>query len=217
MANVILEEKYILEYIKTLLNEYRVSTREVKNAKFHHNTDYEYAASVCRNGILTLNDLVSKKVFDYDEKQMQVFADIESHANGIDGISLSIPGMTDLYIGEWEYDPFEPKHVDFLVSSDIVAGRSAVNYGNEYITRNSISIDKLRAVDVRLLELIKMYEARDINTENIKTIINKYNSLKDIALAMKETKLDIPFREMSKTQIEFDIDKLSKTPKLLLK
>jgi len=49
-------------------------------------------------------------------------------------------------------------------------------------------------------------------------LIQKYNYLIDIAIAMKETKLDIPLREMSlEDNAMLDIDRLSKTEKLTLK
>ena len=47
---------------------------------------------------------------------------------------------------------------------------------------------------------------------------NNYNYLKNIALTMKHSQLDIPLREMSyQDNSSMDVDKLSSTPKLILK
>lgn len=139
--------------------------------------------------------------------------DTDSHVNGIDSISLSVVGLTDLYRDEFEYDPYNPTQVDFNISSDVKAHRLTTHYGNEFLCNDSISIDKLRSVDIRLLELIKLSE----KGYSIRDIIDKYNCLKDIALAIKQSNLDIPFREMSSDNLTMDIDKVSVTPKLILK
>ena len=56
------------------------------------------------------------------------------------------------------------------------------------------------------------------NYYSVQNLIDKYNNLKKIALAVKQVKLDIPIREMSNgDNFAIDIDKLSKVPKLILK
>ena len=56
------------------------------------------------------------------------------------------------------------------------------------------------------------------NSDSIRTLIDKYNQLKNIAITLKTMKLNIPVREMSNNNnYGLDIDKLSKTPKLVLK
>ena len=216
MKKILLEEKYILEYIKDSINEIKEKTFVIENAKYHHNTSYDNAPSICKHGILTMLDLQKYGLVDYTDEQLKKFSDIESHVNGIDSISLAVVGLDDIYYNEDVYDPFDPKCIDFLVCSSIKAGRSSIHYGNEFLSNQSISIDKLKSIDIRLLKYIQILEAK--NNYSIKDVIKKYNYLKEIAIAIKQMNLDIPIREMSvENSISLDIDKLSDIPKLVLK
>ena len=79
------------------------------------------------------------------------------------------------------------------------------------INSHANGVDKIKSVDIRLLEYLES------NTSFVESIINKYNSLKDIAIALKQLDLDIPLREMSSQNITMDVDKLLETPKILIK
>ena len=219
MNNILLEERYILEYIKDILHETKKGSSIVNNAKYHHNTDYSDASSICKHGILTMLDLKKLGIKNYTDEFLQKMDDIESHINGIDAVSLSIVGLKDLYPNEEEYNPFNPTQVDFLISDEIKAGRSSVHYGNEFLSYCSIETDKIRSVDIRILKLIELIE-KGFYTNNlsIQNVIDKYNHLKSIALIMKLYELNIPLREMSyQDNSSLDIDKLSSTPRLVLK
>lgn len=212
MKKIILEEKYILEYIKDMISSFKMKPLEVNNARYHHNTSYEDAPLTLIHGILSISKQNSLGIKKYSSKILNLFSDIESHANGIDKISLSVVGLTDLYENEFKYDPFSPLNVDLNISSKINAQRFTMNYGNEFLCYNDIEVDEIKAVDIRLLELIQKREYI-----SIEDIINKYNCLKDIALTIKKQNLDIPFREMSNDNSTLDIDKISNMPKLILK
>lgn len=125
----------------------------------------------------------------------------------------------DLYPNEYEYNPFTPSKVDFLVSNDIKAGRSAIHYGNEFLSYSSISADKLRSVDIRLLKMIElMSTGASVDNCSVTDIVEKYNYLKEVALAILHSQLDIPLRETSYHDNSLiDIEKLSSGPKLVLK
>ena len=56
MNNVILEEKYIFEYIKYMLQSFKIKSQEISNARYHHNTSYSDASSVLKHGILSLSN-----------------------------------------------------------------------------------------------------------------------------------------------------------------
>lgn len=219
MKTILLEEKYILEYIKSVLHDVKMGTFNVYNAKYHHNTSYRDASSVCQYGILTMMDLKKLGIKNYTDELLQKMGDIESHINGNDAVSLSVVGLQDLYPNEYEYDPFNPSQVDFLVSSEIQAGRLSIHYGNEFLSYKSIGVDKLKSVDIRLLELIELVEQGYSSSNfSIQSAIQKYNYLKNIALTMKHSQLDIPLREMSyQDNSLMDVDKLSSNPKLILK
>lgn len=147
---------------------------------------------------------------------LKKFEDDDFHVNGIDAVSLSISGMDDLYGDEEEYNPFEPDKVDFLVSSEVMASRNSTNYGNEFLSMGSISIDKIKAIDIRLIDLMnKIGENSHYTTEGM---VNKYNTLRDIARTIKEYNLDIPLREMSYgEEYSIDIDYLARRPRLKIK
>ena len=217
MNNIILKEKYVLEYIKTILNEYRQKYTDVTDYLYHHNRGYQTAPIVCKHGILTVLDLQKMGINHYTEEQLRKLSDTDSHVNGIDAVSLSITGLNDINLDEDEYDPFNPKMVDFLISGEVSAKRQNEHYGNEFITREgSIPVDKIKSVDIRLIQLNDLCCNSKIH--NITEIIENYNSLKEIALSMKESNLTIPLREMSnQDNFNLDIDKLSETKKIILK
>ena len=218
ISSNLLEQKYILEYIRNLLNDMQLGNVSVNNAKYHHNTAYKDAPSICENGILTMLDMKKLGIKDYSDEFLQRMSDIESHVNGNDSVSFAVVGLTDLYPNEDEYNPFTPTQVDFLVTSDLQTSRSSIHYGNEFLSYKSIGIESLRAIDIRLLQLIDSLSNKENDIETIKRVINKYNYLKKIALTMKSTQLDIPLREMSyQNDFMMDVDKLSTTPKLVLK
>lgn len=213
MGEILLEEKYILEYIKDTINSFKIKNININNAKFHHNTKYKTTSSILKYGILNMSELSNSGIKKYSENQLKVMSDIESHVNGINAISLSIVGLTDIYKGEFEYDPYNSKLIDLLISSDIKASRSSIHYGNEYLSYSSITADKIKSVDIRLIKLIE--ESKSI--DEVKNIIEKYNYLIEIASTIKKLNLDIPIRDMSNENLTIDIDAISNTKKIVLK
>lgn len=216
MGNIIIDKKLALEYIRDTLRASKNKLEFVKHAKYHHNTRYRNAASVCRNGILTMLDLHKYKIISFSPEMLRKFDDDDFHVNGIDAVSLSIAGLDDLYGDEEEYNPFDPSRVDFLVSSEVMASRNSTNYGNEFLSLGSIGIDKIRSVDIRLIEL--MNKTGDNSYSTTESMVNKYNALRDIAHTIKEYNLDIPLREMSYgEEYSIDIDTLARKPRLKIK
>ena len=211
MTKILLEEKYVLEYIRDMLNTLKVSPKEVINARYHHNTNYENIVSILKNGILSLLEANKLGVANYSFEFLNLMNDITSHANGIDSVSLSVVGLTDLYPKETEYNSDSPNYVDLVISNDIETRRSSINYGNEFLVYNKIGVDKIKSIDIRLLNLMKG------NNFYINDQIKKYNCLKDIALVVRELKLNILLREISNDNLTLDIDKVSKTPQIILK
>lgn len=217
METIKLEEKYILEYIKDILNDSKEQNREVTDYRFHHSSSYKNASSIIKNGILTIEDLNKLGIRNDSKEELERLNDIESHANGISAVSLSDPLVDDLYIGEEKYDTYSPNNVDFLISNSVQAGRYGINWGNEYLSYKSITNDKYKSIDIRLINLFE--EIEKTKNYSIKEAIENYNELRAIALSLKEAKLDIPFREMSKENeiITLDKDKIIELPKIILK
>lgn len=173
--------------------------------------------SICKYGILTLINLNSKGIRKDTKEFLKIMGDIDSHVNGNNCVSLSVVGLTDIYPNEDEYNPFSPNLVDFLVSSDIQASRSSTHYGNEFLSFGSIMRDKIKSVDIRLLNLL-CQDKSYMNDSSTQAIIKKYNHLREIALELKRQQLGLPLREMSESNIfEINIEKLADQPKLLLK
>lgn len=218
MSSIQLEEKRILEYIKESIHDMKICLENVEHARYHHNTSYKDAISICKYGILSMIEQNKLGIRDYSLDTLKIMSDITSHVNGSDAISLSVVGLKDLYPDEEEYDPYSMTQVDFLISSSIKASRSTHHYGNEFLSFSNIKIQKLRAVDIRLLRLIESIENEKITDYPINKVVDKYNRLRKIALAIKQTKLDISIREMSGVcPFSIDIDRLSKTPKIVIK
>lgn len=217
METILLEEENVLEYIYDSICKVKNDGEEVKNAKYHHNTAYKDAVSICKYGILTLIDMNLKGIREDTKEFLKIMGDIDSHVNGNNCVSLSVVGLTDIYPNEDEYNPFSPNLVDFLVSSDIQASRSSTHYGNEFLSFGSIMRDKIKSVDIRLLNLLCQSKSY-MNDSSTQAIIKKYNYLREIALELKRQQLELPLREMSESNIfEINIDKLADQPKLLLK
>lgn len=213
---ITLKEKEGLIHIRNILNNLKTDKMTIQNARYHHNTNYYDAPSICTYGILSINDLHELGIKQTDEESLHILNDIESHVNGNNAISLSVTGLTDLYAYEDEYTPESPELVDFLISSEICAIRNATNYGNEFLSYQSIPVDKIKSIDIRLLEYCNLTKKDSYYT--IKNLIDKYNALRTIALTIKKNNLNIPIREMSKEDNSLiDIDKLILTPQIVLK
>ena len=221
MERLLLDERHVLDFVEDNIISCLSESVEVYDDKFHHNTKYKDAISIIQNGILSPSELSKLGVDVYSDEVLSVMSDIESHANGNDSISLAVVGLTDLMPDEFEYDPFSEKLVDFIITSDITARRVTTNYGNEYITDDSICTDKFKAIDIRLLSSVKsIREERNVEafSSSVNELIENYNKLRDIARLLKDMKLSIPLREMSfYDNTALDIDKMYDMPKVKVK
>lgn len=219
MNTVFIDEKYVLDYIKNILEDLKIGQYKVEFAKYHHSTSYKDAPSICENGILTMKDLKRTGIKNYEDDYLKICDDENSHVNGTDSVSLAIVGLKDLYKDEDEYNPFIPNQVDFLVSSDLTTSRNSTHYGNEFLSYESIDVSKLKSVDIRMLKLIDLLEKKhNVTNCSIEKLVNNYNYLREISLSIRNKGLNIPLREMSLDEENvLDIDKMSNTSKLLIK
>lgn len=215
MNEISLEKKYILEYIKDILNDTKLKIKDIDNAKYHHCTSYQDATSVLKMGILSMQEIKELGIKDYNQELLEIMKDTSSHINGIDTVSLSIAGLDDLYPNEDEFNPFSPENVDFLIDSNVKASRCSIHYGNEYLAKEKITQDKIKSVDIRLLNYINKIDTFSFYSTEL--AIKKYNCIKSIAQTLKQLKQEIPLREMSSESFTIDLDKASKLPKLSLK
>lgn len=217
MEKILIDKKYILEYIHDCIIKAKLSSYEISDSKYHHNTSYRDAVSICKFGILTLDDSNRMGIRNDSKELIEIMKDNESHVNGSNSVSLSVVGLNDLYPNEDEYDPFSPYVVDFRISSNLKTRRSSINYGNEFLSFGSINKEELKSIDIRLLKLLYLNQF-SVNEEVIKTTLENYNHLKDTALELIQQGKPIPLREMSEADIvELDLDKLVSQPKVLIK
>lgn len=217
MNEVIIKEKYILEYIRNMLYacSYAIKNIDDNAYQYHHNTAYEYAPSIIKYGILSIEELNSLGIRSYSKDYLKFIDDIESHVNGKDGISLSVTGLTDLYKDEDEFDPCQSNIVDFLVDENIKTVRNTTHYGNEFISENKISSDKIVSADIRIINYINNLSEKDGKT--IFSVINKYNQIIMMSKEILRHNRNMQMREMSEgVNRKIDVEKMSEMPRLLM-
>lgn len=214
---VLLESKEVLEYIRDMLLSSRIKSIDPKEYYYHHNTSYKNTISVIKYGILSKERLAKLEKTVLTERERNLFGDIEAHVNGYDYVSLSVVNLTDLYRDEDEYDPFNSNFTDILISKNIETHRSSTHYGNEFLSPHKVDSSNFRSVDLRILKLISTYE-RDMLTNEMKiqNLINRYNYISEIAVALQNSEHEIILREMTKENVTLDIDKIASNPKLEL-
>lgn len=210
---ITIDRKHIKEFLYDTLNSYRIKSKYIEEGLYHHNSSYKDGISIIKNGILSLEELNKKEIIKLSEEQLKMCDDTSSHANGKNGISLSIVGLTDLYRDEDEYSPFIPDLLDIVISKEVNARRTSINYGNEFIVSKKISSRLFESIDVRLFKLIDRIK----HESDLKKVIENYNHLLDIAQAIKEKQVEICLREMSDENLTLDIESLSKSPKVFVK
>lgn len=214
VKKIYVQKENVLNYILELLNIYKGETVKLENARYHHNTDYKDGKNVVENGILTLQSLSDKGLMELSKEQLKIMDDTSSHINGINGVSLAVVGLKDLYRDEFEYDPFDDSKLDIIVDSSIHARRNSTNYGNEYIADGDIDVSYIRAIDIRLEECLN----KILNTEDEKIIIEmveRFNYLIEIASSLINS--NILLREASFEQYKvLDKENIAKLDKILI-
>ena len=208
------EEYEIYKFIKNSIYSARTKADTTED-KYHHNTSYSFTPKVIKHGLLSLNE--KRKIYnlDLDEETMFKLND-ENYVNGTDDISLSVVGLPDVDENDFEYNPFSYFYVDIIISKYVKARRNSKNYANEFLVSEKINNSDFRAIDIRLLEYVKktFTDPNISSDEKRKRIIECYNYLRKIAIALKEAKLNIPLREMSNGNITLDKEKVSCFKKL---
>ena len=62
MDNIVLNDKLAVIYINDVINEVICGTVTVNNANYHHNSNYKFASSIIKHGILTIDDMQTKGI-----------------------------------------------------------------------------------------------------------------------------------------------------------
>lgn len=213
-------KSYDFNKIYNLVKEILYSCKEpftlVDDDKFHHNINYVDVPSVIKYGILSYR----KKMRIIENRELNknesfVYND-ESHVNGADSISLSTLDLDKNLISDSEllYDYKNHTQADIVISSDVKAVRNRTNYANEFLVNDMIDTSNFKAIDFRLLSKNYLTAKNQIDKDKF---IDNYNSLRKIAVALKENNLNIHIRERSLEDFNLNIDTLEKLPELRVK
>lgn len=220
MSNIQIEESYIPEFITDTISSSRINSVAVSNDVYHHNTSYKHTSEIIKHGIMSAEEKAKRGLFEITP-QLEHIYNGEHYVNGLQNISLAKVGLTDLYPDEDEYDPYSSFQTDILITDALEPKprRSSVNYGNEFLVQGIILPEYFKSIDFRLLKYIEQYKQGRYSKEKMQfllELIEKYNCLRQIAKALKDSNLDIPFREMSTENITLDPEKVLNFPILSL-
>lgn len=220
MSDIKLDRCDVVNYVKNTLDNSKTNFDEVTDAKYHHNTKYCDASSVIRLGILTMSELNKLKLRHDSPESLKVMNDTLSQVNGLDGVSLAVTGLDDLYPDEDEFDPFLSDAVDFRIADTLSPrpGRDSTKYGNEFIYRGIIKPEEFRAIDIRILEYIEQLEnnVSNMGSRSIEELKNNYNNLLDMLKVLKDANLDVPVRETF-GGFSIDKEKMNECPRIVIK
>lgn len=220
MSDIKLDRCDVVNYVKNTLDNSKTNFDEVTDAKYHHNTKYCDASSVIRLGILTMSELNKLKLRHDSPESLKVMNDTLSQVNGLDGVSLAVTGLDDLYPDEDEFDPFLSDAVDFRIADTLSPrpGRDSTKYGNEFIYRGIIKPEEFRAIDIRILEYIEQLEnnVSNMGSRSIEELKNNYNNLLDMLKVLNDANLDVPVRETF-GGFSIDKEKMSECPRIVIK
>lgn len=208
---------------------YSCATTPIKldDIKFHHNLQIKTIPSVLKYGLLSNKykaKIIEKR--ELTEIELYLYSD-EHHVNGINYISLSstMEDLSLMYRDEQLYDTYNTSISGIVISNEVKAMKTSINYYNEYLVENIIPVELFNSLEIRLLRLFENKFNNLSKEEKTKKIIEAYESLREIALTLKENNLDIPLRESSNVlcneqinnALTLDPEKIIKIPKLILK
>ena len=215
---ILIERHNIDKYIVENLSLNNITQDEIRDANYHHNSNYDNALLILKYGILSLKRMHELGINKLTKYQMELLSDTSSHINGIEGISLSKVGLEDLYSGEEEYNPFSSQYIDFIISDRVKTRRFTQHYGNEFVTFNDIPLSDIKSLDFRIIKYIEE-NIKNSSTNKDKVysdLIYMYNTILQIARQIKSKNLQIQMREMSSEQLNLNIDSLYKMPILIM-
>lgn len=209
----------LYQIVEENLYKCKSDNQEVIEAKYHHNTNYLLGKKIVKHGILSLHEQIKLENRTITEAEKRMLND-ENHVNGDRYISISSTDIDYDKVSDDDmiYNPTKTTELDILISDDIQVRRNSSNYANEYLVLGRISPRKFKSIDIRILENIfndEKYSGYDKLTK-IKKFIDCYNAIREIAIIILKKERNILIRELSKEEMNLDLHKLSKLPKLVL-
>lgn len=209
------------EMIKKSLYSCKESSKPIIDAEFYHQTKMERVPHVLRNGLLSKRKIAELEGRKLTSQERSLYSD-DGRVNGLDYISLSNMNLDFSQMDEKElcFNPFNTIEANIIISKDVNPSRSTHNYFNEYLVKERISPEKFNAIETRILDIMNFdFHDTDKNKlENrIELMIKYYNYLRNIAITLKENKLEIPLREVSDEVITLNPKKVIRMPHFELK
>lgn len=203
----------IYKFVKENLYVCQRPFENVENARFHHNINYGQVPSILKHGLLSY--CLQKKIIEnraLTKAEINHLSD-EGHVNGSTCISLSTMDidMKTISDDEFLYDHSFYTSADILISSDVKAVRNRINYANEFLVDDIIKVDSFKAIDLRLLD------QKYIMNDKKQLLIDNYNHLREIAVALTKYQVNIPLRVRGSENFNLDIDKVKQLPELRVK
>lgn len=205
----------VYKEVKDSLFECKIMNENIRNAKYHHNAKFFQGPSIIKSGILSLDEQRKLEGRKITEREKNILSD-ECYVNGSEYISISSGDIDYEYISEKEfiYNSTLPNFLDILISNDISAMRNSINYANEYLVYKRISPKKIESIDTRILALSNLSTMNE--EEKINEIIKNFNYIRLISKEILKRNRKILLREVSDDEINLDVEKLTKMPKLIL-
>lgn len=217
LETIYIKEKDAYEFIKFLLHSCMTSSAIIQDAKFHHETRIEKIPSMINNGILSKDKLAKLDDKGLSHHEISIYSD-DYHVNGLNYVSVSSMELDFSTMGkdEFYWDPFTSLQSGIVISKDIKACRVTKNYFNEFLVEGGIHPNSFKAIDTKVLK-VYTYRFYDEKENRIDRMLRYYHTLKYIAYVLKESRLDIPLREVSDEIITLNPQKVLKLPNLRLK
>lgn len=205
----------VYKEVKDSLFECKIINENIRNAKYHHNAKFFQGPSIIKSGILSLGEQRKLEGRKLTEREKFILSD-DCYVNGSEYISVSSGDIDYENISEKEfiYNYASTNALDILISNDISAKRNSINYANEYLVYKRILPEKIKSFDTRILALSNLSTISE--EEKINQIVECFNYMKLISEEILNHNRKILLREVSDDEINLDVEKLTKMPKLVL-
>ena len=203
---------------------------KIEDTKFHHQINIKRVPDAIEYGLLSKKKYVEKvENRKLTEKEIFIFND-DCHVNGLDHISISTMDLDLHQMSKKEelWGTYNTTDPDIIVSKDVKSRKVTVNYFNEFLVEDEIPTDMFNCIDVRILRIIDHTSLSlkcATREDRINYLLEYYEGIRKIALALKEKNLNIPLREVSEINklgeddkaLTLDINKVIEMPRLILK